>query len=474
MFKRRPSDPAEALFEKLGLDDLLESAVRTTARTGACPLPENEELDPASIKAKASLAKKRRRALRHLSRRFRRQLSAIENARVDPDESTAIAAAAAGDLLAFGAGYSREDERLRREIRVLEAELDGIEQRGEGNRSVRIVSLGKLGLGTGALGVLEMGASAAVLFGAGYPGGWIGTGSLAGIYGTGNTLSAYLLGDHLLRRSSSWAAMLSRIVGTCVLIPAVLLLNGAFGVLRLAGAEGIDGMESGLRLINIERLDVVLMRFDLVGVVLLGPALFAWMTSKWRQARNPNPMIDRIERTLAKLVKARRKLRAAFEASVENRAAEAHADLDTAQDETEASVAAAKHALLGMGEALSEFTADESAWSAAHEGAVNLFRARLAGRVDRNLVPAWVHRAADFNRDMSKVAPAEDLRRKVTVVDRLLERFGPAVAAARARIERTRLAVLGLAAAAARAGEAVAAPEEHVLPIPPLAIEAAE
>ena len=472
MFKRRSSDPAEGLFEEFGFGDLLESVVRTTARTGVCKLPANEELDPASIKAKANLADARRRALRCFSGRFHRQVSAIEAARVDPDEPPAIADEAVGDLLACGGAYAREAEMLRRQIRVLNAELDGIEQRGEGRRSVRVVNLGRLSFGTGALALVEAGASAAFLFSAGYPGGWIGTGTIAGIYGTGNTLSAYLLGDHLLRRSASWRVMLLKVAGACVLVPAVAALNGAFGLLRLAGADGIDGIESGLRLLSIERLELVLVRFDVIGVVLLGPALFAWMTGKWRQARNPNPDIDRIERALVKLERARRKLREAFEEDVDDRTAEVRADLDDAQDDAAARVAAAKNALVCMSEALSEFAADESARSSAHEGAVNLFRARLAGRVDHCLLPAWMHRGADFSGDMPKVEPGEDLRRKVAAVDRLLERFAPAVAAARARIERTRLAVLGLAAAPA--GEVVAGSERSAPSILPLVIEPAE
>jgi len=95
--------------------------------------------------------------------------------------------------------------------------------------------------------------------------------------------------------------------------PGVALLDGAFGLLRLAGGEGLDGIGIGLRIINIERLDVALVHFDVVSVVLLGPALFAWMAAKWRQAPNPNPDIDRIERALAKLVKSCREIRAEFE-----------------------------------------------------------------------------------------------------------------------------------------------------------------
>ena len=53
--------------------------------------------------------------------------------------------------------------------------------------------------------------------------------------------------------------------------------------------------------------------------MLLGPALFAWMAAKWRQARNPNPDIDRIERALAELVKSCREIRAEFEEQVAER-----------------------------------------------------------------------------------------------------------------------------------------------------------
>jgi hypothetical protein len=43
----------------------------------------------------------------------------------------------------------------------------------------------------------------------------------------------------------------------------------------------------------------------------------------------------------------------------------------------EAGLTAAKRGLLGMGEALTDFAADESVRLVAHEGAVNLYRARL-------------------------------------------------------------------------------------------------
>jgi hypothetical protein len=264
MFMRRSPDPAEALFEELGLDALLENVVRMTARTRSCPLSTNEQLDDTSIKAKTNLATERREALRRFSRSFQRPLSVIEAARVDPAEPNAIAEGAVVDLRARALTYSSDDEALRRRIRVLEAELDGIEQRGEGRRSVRVTNLGKLGVGTAALAVVEGAASATFLFGSGYPGGWIGTGSIAAIYGLTNTLGAYLLGDHLMRRGAGWAGKMARIAGACLLIPAVALLNGAFGLLRLAGGEGLDGIESGLRLINIERLDVALVHFDVV------------------------------------------------------------------------------------------------------------------------------------------------------------------------------------------------------------------
>jgi hypothetical protein len=287
-------------------------------------------------------------------------------------------------------------------------------------------------------------------------------------------LGAYLLGDHLMRRSAGWPGKLARIAGASLLIPAVALLNGAFGLLRLAGGEGLDGIESGLRIVNIERLDLALVRFDVVGVVLLGPALFAWMTAKWRQARNPNPEIDRIERALAKLLKAARKVRAEFEEDVTTRVAQAHADLDAAQDEMEAGVAAAKRALLDMGEALSDFTADESVRLAAHEGAVNLFRARLAGRVDGGLLPEWVRRAADLRCDMPSVELAEELRRKVASMDQLVGQFGPALAAARDKIQRTQLLVLGLGVDAPGNGGPVAQPYELRRQVPSFAPHAAE
>jgi hypothetical protein len=468
MFLRISPDPAEALFKQLGLDAVLERVARTMARTGVCPLSGNEELDDGSIKARANLAAERREALRRFSRSFQRPLSAIEAARVDPAEPKVIAEGAVGDVLARGLSYSGDDEALRRKIRVLEVELDGIEQSGEGRRSVRVVNLGRLGLGTSALAVVEAAASATFLFGSGYPGGWIGTGSIAAIYGMGNTLGAYLLGDHLMRRSAGWVGTLARIAGACLLIPAVALLNGAFGLLRLAGGEGLDGIESGLRLINIERLDVALVRFDVVGVVLLGPALFGWMTAKWRQARNPNPEIDRIERALEKLAKACRELRDEFEEEVGDRVGQAHADLDAAQDEMEAGLAAAKRALLEMGAALSDFTGDESVRLAAHEGAVNLFRARLAARVNGGLLPEWVRRPADLSCDMPNMELAEELRRKVAALDQLVGQFRPALAAARDKIQRAQLLALGLGA------DPFDGLDGLRLPAPALAAEAAE
>jgi hypothetical protein len=453
MFLRRSPDPAEALYDEMGFDILVDNVVRLTARRGACPLSVNEQLNDASIKAKANLASERREALRRFSRSWQKPLSAIEAARVDPAEPKAISEGAVGDLLARGLTYSRDDEALQKTVRVLDAELDGIEQRGEGRRSVRVTNLGKLGLGTGGLAVAEAAASATFLFGSGYPGGWIGTGSIAAIYGLTNTLGAYLLGDHLMRRSAGWMGTLARIAGACLLIPGVALLNGAFGLLRLAGGEGLDGIGSGLRLINIEHLDVALVRFDVVGVVLLGPALFAWMTAKWRQARNPNPEIDRIERALAKLVKSYREIRAEFEEEAAERVGQAHADLDAAQDEMEAGLAAAKRALLGMGEALDDFAADENVRLEAHEGAVNLYRGRLAARMDSRQLPEWVRRAADLTCEEPNVELAEELRRKVASLDQLAGQFGPALVAAREKIRRTQFAVLGLGADAPAPGE---------------------
>jgi hypothetical protein len=302
---------------------------------------------------------------------------------------------------------------------------------------------------------------------------------LAAFFGVGNTLGAYLLGDHLLRRSASRSAMLARIVGACALVPTVVALNSAFGLLRIAGPDGLDGIITGLQngapLINIERLELVLLRFDVIGVVLLGPALFAWMTAKWHKARNPNPCIDRIERALARLECKRKKLRNVFEADIEGRAEEAHGALDNAQEDAAVRVEAAKHALLSMREALSEFEASELARTCAHEGAVNLFRARLAARIERRLLPNWVHGAADFSRDAPKVTPSEGLRRKVEILDRLLDRFHPAVAAARACLEQTRRAVLGLASVAARAGDFIAGGRTGPAPpMPPLVINPAE
>jgi hypothetical protein len=160
--------------------------------------------------------------------------------------------------------------------------------------------------------------NATFLFGSGYPGGWIGTGSIAAIYGLTNTLGAYLLGDHLMRRSAGWMGMLVRFGGACLLIPGVALLAGRLGFCGWLEGRGSTAWERpadhqhraagrGARALRRgER------RAARAGAVCLDGGEMA-------SGARPNPDIDRIERALAKLVKSCREIRAELEEQVAER-----------------------------------------------------------------------------------------------------------------------------------------------------------